>query len=100
MATGKVKWFNNAKGYGFIRPDTGGEDLFVHYSYICMDGYRSLKAGQQVTYEVREAPKGLHAINITAANHEQKNAPQEAIQKESYSAAGASSENMLHAGAF
>jgi CspA family cold shock protein len=64
MATGKVKWFNNAKGYGFIRPDTGGEDLFVHYSYICMDGYRSLKAGQQVTYDEREAPKGLHAVNI------------------------------------
>lgn len=64
MATGKVKWFNNAKGYGFIRPDSGGEDLFVHYSYICMDGYRSLKAGQQVTYDAREAPKGQHAMNI------------------------------------
>ena len=64
MATGKVKWFNNAKGYGFIRPDSGGDDLFVHYSYICMDGYKSLKAGQSVSYEVREAPKGLHAMNI------------------------------------
>lgn len=64
MATGKVKWFNNAKGYGFIRPDGGGDDLFVHYSYICMDGYKSLKAGQSVTYDVREAPKGLHAVNI------------------------------------
>jgi CspA family cold shock protein len=64
MATGKVKWFNNAKGYGFIRPDSGGDDLFVHYSYICMDGYKSLKAGQSVSYEVREAPKGLHAVNI------------------------------------
>jgi CspA family cold shock protein len=66
MATGKVKWFNNAKGYGFIRPDTGGDDLFVHYSYIEMDGYKSLKAGQSVTFEVLEAPKGLHAINIQA----------------------------------
>jgi CspA family cold shock protein len=64
MATGKVKWFNNAKGYGFIRPDSGGDDLFAHYSYICMDGYKSLKAGQSVSYEVREAPKGLHAMNI------------------------------------
>ena len=64
MATGKVKWFNNAKGYGFIRPDGGGDDLFVHYSYICMEGYKSLKAGQSVTYDVREAPKGLHAVNI------------------------------------
>ena len=42
MATGRVKWFNNAKGYGFVRPDDGGDDLFVHYSYIQMDGYRSL----------------------------------------------------------
>ena len=66
MATGKVKWFNNAKGYGFIRPDTGGDDLFVHYSYIEMDGYKSLKAGQSVTFETLEAPKGLHAINIQA----------------------------------
>lgn len=71
MATGKVKWFNNAKGYGFIRPDTGGEDLFVHYSYICMDGYRSLKAGQQVTYDEREAPKGLHAVNINVIGIDQ-----------------------------
>ncbi len=71
MATGKVKWFNNAKGYGFIRPDTGGEDLFVHYSYICMEGYRSLKAGQQVTYETREAPKGLHAMDINIIGVEQ-----------------------------
>jgi CspA family cold shock protein len=65
MATGKVKWFNNAKGYGFIRPDEGGDDLFVHYSYIQMEGYKSLKAGQPINYETREAPKGLHAVNIT-----------------------------------
>ena len=63
---GKVKWFNNAKGYGFIRPDSGGDDLFVHYSYIEMDGYKSLKAGQSVLFETLEAPKGLHAINIQA----------------------------------
>lgn len=67
MATGKVKWFNNAKGFGFIRPDTDGDDLFVHYSYITMDGYKSLKAGQAVTYEVLEAPKGHHAINVFIA---------------------------------
>jgi len=64
MSTGKVKWFNNAKGYGFIRPDAGGDDLFVHYSYINMDGYKSLKAGQSVSYDVREANKGFHAVSI------------------------------------
>ena len=64
MSTGKVKWFNNAKGYGFIRPDAGGDDLFVHYSYIDMEGYKSLKAGQGVSYDVREANKGLHAVSI------------------------------------
>ncbi len=82
MATGKVKWFNNAKGYGFIRPDTGGEDLFVHYSYICMDGYRSLKAGQQVTYDVREAPKGLHAVNIGLVGVDATQASNEETQSE------------------
>ena len=64
MATGKVKWFNNAKGYGFILPEEGGEDLFVHYSAIQMDGYKTLKAGQDVQFEIVEGPKGLHAVNI------------------------------------
>ena len=64
MATGKVKWFNNAKGYGFILPDDGNEDLFVHYSAIEMDGYRTLKAGQPVSFDIVEGPKGLHAVNI------------------------------------
>lgn len=67
MAVGKVKWFNNAKGFGFIVPEDGGEDIFAHYSTIQMDGYRSLKAGQQVTYEVQQGPKGLHAENIDLA---------------------------------
>ena len=65
MATGHVKWFNNAKGYGFVRPDNGGDDLFVHYSYIAMEGYKTLKAGQPVNFEVKEASKGHHAINLT-----------------------------------
>lgn len=64
MANGTVKWFNNAKGYGFILPDDGGEDLFVHYSSIQMDGYRALGAGQAVTFEIQEGPKGLHAVNV------------------------------------
>jgi len=66
MATGKVKWFNNAKGYGFILPEQGGEDLFAHYSTIQMDGYKTLRAGQDVLFEVEAGPKGLHAINIRA----------------------------------
>ncbi|MDP6377280.1 MAG: cold shock domain-containing protein CspD [Pseudomonadales bacterium] len=66
MATGKVKWFNNAKGYGFILPIEGGEDLFAHYSSIHMDGYKTLKAGQEVDFDILEGPKGLHAVNIRA----------------------------------
>ena len=64
MATGKVKWFNNAKGYGFILADEGGEDLFAHFSSIQMDGYKTLKAGQSVGYELVAGPKGNHAVNI------------------------------------
>lgn len=64
MATGSVKWFNNAKGYGFVRPDTGGDDLFVHYSYIQMVGYKSLKAGQFVQFDIQASGNGFHAINL------------------------------------
>ena len=64
MANGKVKWFNNAKGYGFILPDSGESDLFVHYSSIEMSGYRTLKAGQDVEFDMQEGPKGYHAVNI------------------------------------
>ena len=66
MAIGTVKWFNNAKGYGFILPDGGGDDLFAHYSSIQMDGYKTLKAGQSVEFEIIEGPKGLQATNIQA----------------------------------
>ncbi|PCJ48281.1 MAG: cold shock domain protein CspD [Gammaproteobacteria bacterium] len=65
MPIGTVKWFNNAKGYGFIEPKTGGNDIFVHYSTIEMDGYKSLKAGQDVTFDLSEGPKGVHATDIT-----------------------------------
>ncbi|MCJ8169084.1 cold shock domain-containing protein CspD [Atopomonas sediminilitoris] len=67
MLSGKVKWFNNAKGYGFIIADGRDEDLFAHYSAIEMDGYKTLKAGQAVQFEIIQGPKGLHAVNIQAA---------------------------------
>jgi CspA family cold shock protein len=64
MATGTVKWFNNQKGFGFICPEGGGEDVFAHFSAITMEGYKSLKNGQRVHYEITQGPKGLHAVNI------------------------------------
>lgn len=64
MALGKVKWFNNAKGFGFIREEGKEEDIFAHFSTITMDGYKTLKAGQEVEFELTEGPKGLHATNI------------------------------------
>jgi CspA family cold shock protein len=64
MATGKVKWFNNAKGFGFIQEDGCENDIFTHFSTIQMDGYKTLKAGQQVEFELETGPKGLHASNV------------------------------------
>lgn len=66
MATGTVKWFNDAKGYGFITPDDGGDDLFAHFSAIQAQGFKSLKEGQKVQYEVTQGPKGKQASNIRA----------------------------------
>jgi len=84
VAKGTVKWFNNAKGYGFIVPEEGGDDLFVHYSYVNMEGYRTLKAGQPVEYDTQEAPKGLHAINIRPVKSEEtKTEPSPATVEES-----------------
>lgn len=67
MQNGKVKWFNNAKGYGFVVAEGKDEDLFAHYSAIQMDGYRTLKAGQPVKFDIIQGPKGLHAVNIQSA---------------------------------
>ena len=64
MATGKVKWFNDAKGFGFITPDDGGKDLFAHHSSIQMSGFKSLKENQHVQYDVVNGPKGPAAANI------------------------------------
>ena len=74
MSTGQVKWFNNAKGFGFILPDDGGDDLFAHYSSISMEGYKTLKAGQSVSFDVIEGPKGLHAANIVPSEEANKEA--------------------------
>ncbi len=64
MATGTVKWFNDSKGFGFITPDEGGEDLFAHFSAINMAGFKTLKEGQRVEFEVVTGPKGKQASNI------------------------------------
>jgi len=66
MAIGTVKWFNDAKGFGFIQPEAGGEDVFAHFSAIQMDGFRTLKQGGRVRFEVVQGPKGRLAQNIAA----------------------------------
>lgn len=88
MENGKVKWFNNAKGYGFIVADGREEDLFAHYSTIQMDGYKTLKAGQPVQFDIIQGPKGLHAINIQC--------PAEQASKKQRENEGVSSEVVAH----
>ncbi|MDM3871941.1 cold shock domain-containing protein CspD [Porticoccus sp. W117] len=79
MPVGTVKWFNNAKGYGFILPEEGEGDIFAHYSAIDMEGYKTLKAGQRVSFDVTEGSKGLHAANIRSADGDN---PTPALQPE------------------
>jgi len=67
MALGTVKWFNDAKGFGFITPDGGGEDLFAHFSAITMNGFKTLKEGERVTFDVVDGPNGKQAANIGRA---------------------------------
>lgn len=78
MARGFIKWFNSAKGYGFICPEEGGADIFAHFSSIVMDGYKTLKAAQPVEYELHNGPKGIHATNIRATGE----APEESYAPE------------------
>ena len=66
MSQGVVKWFSDAKGIGFIQPDEGGTDVFVHFSAIAMDGFKTLRPGQRVSFELMDGPKGAFAANIQA----------------------------------
>lgn len=70
MTTGQVKWFNNAKGYGFIRADGTAEDVFVHYSQIVEDGFKTLQPEEPVEFELRRGPRGPHATNVARAPRE------------------------------
>ncbi len=81
MATGTVKWFNDAKGFGFIEPEAGGEDIFAHFSAIQMEGFRTLKQGGRVRFEIVQGPKGQLAQNISPIETpEDPDAPPAAVQ--------------------
>lgn len=80
MAIGTVKWFNSAKGYGFICPDGGGQDVFAHFSAIHMDGYKYLKAGQQVSFDMQDGPKGPHAIDIKVVEDAEAGSTEHAVE--------------------
>lgn len=85
MGLGTVKWFNDAKGFGFIEPEGGGEDIFAHFSAIQMDGFRTLKQGSKVSFEVVDGPKGKLAQNIQPVEGRQAAAP---VHRASHGTAG------------
>lgn len=69
MSTGTVKWFNETRGFGFIAPAEGGKDIFIHYTCILGEGFKTLKEGQLVEFEIEDGPKGLHATNCVLQDH-------------------------------
>lgn len=81
MATGTVKWFNDAKGFGFIEPDGGGSDIFAHFSAITMEGFKTLKQGSRVSFDVQQGPKGQLAQNITAQPGPIQTQPSSAVER-------------------
>lgn len=81
MPVGKVKWFNNAKGFGFVVCDEHKEDLFAHFSSIQMEGYKTLKAGQTVEFETVKADRGIHAVNITIIPEKPSSSSQRATEQ-------------------
>ena len=83
MAKGTVKWFNNQKGYGFICPSNSKDEIFAHFSSIVMEGYKSLKAGQEVDFDINHGPKGLHALNIKLQGDEARKHLQTETKQES-----------------
>lgn len=83
MAQGTVKWFNDAKGFGFIEPEGGGEDIFAHFSSVKMEGFRTLKQGSRVDYEVVDGPKGRLAQNITLVETKDKGRAQASASNKS-----------------
>ena len=86
MEKGVVKWFNNSKGYGFLLSEDSSQDVFVHYSSISMDGYRTLKTGQSVMYEATSGPKGLHATAIEIIGHEENKSPHQETSQQTIDA--------------
>jgi cold shock protein len=80
MLIGTVKWFNDAKGFGFIEPEGGGPDVFAHFSAVQMDGFRTLKQGSQVSYELVQGPKGNLAQNIQSVQVPGQASPQDLVE--------------------
>jgi len=74
MVTGQVKWFNNAKGWGFIVPDNGGSDIFVHFTVIHGTGYKTLVVGQSVSFELEQGERGAHAVNVVVLEEQAEEA--------------------------